>query len=113
MNLALKYIELFIKYLIICLFLQLSDIKDGINQATPTFGFGSRQTATFGSPGKRYSNAGLHWFRKIRFYRFEVIKPEGMLSTIEDPMAQALKVYFFKTLIVREAAPLRAFLSLV
>ncbi|XP_006088867.1 nucleoporin-like protein 2 isoform X2 [Myotis lucifugus] len=35
----------------------LSDIKDGINQATPTFGFGSRQTATFGSPGFPVNNS--------------------------------------------------------
>ncbi|XP_045420280.1 nucleoporin NUP42 isoform X1 [Lemur catta] len=29
----------------------LSDVKDGVNQAAPTFGFGSRQATTFGSPG--------------------------------------------------------------
>ncbi|XP_054582472.1 nucleoporin NUP42 isoform X4 [Eptesicus fuscus] len=35
----------------------LSDIKDGINQAEPAFGFGSRQTATFGSPGFPVNNS--------------------------------------------------------
>ncbi|XP_035866404.1 nucleoporin NUP42 isoform X3 [Phyllostomus discolor] len=35
----------------------LSDIKDGINQAAPTFGFGSSQTAAFGSPGFPVNNS--------------------------------------------------------
>ncbi|XP_036992205.2 nucleoporin NUP42 isoform X2 [Artibeus jamaicensis] len=35
----------------------LSDIKDGLNQAAPTFGFGSSQTAAFGSPGFPVNNS--------------------------------------------------------
>ncbi|XP_036102817.1 nucleoporin NUP42 [Molossus molossus] len=35
----------------------LFDVKDGINQAAPTFGFGSRQTVTFGSPGFPVNNS--------------------------------------------------------
>ncbi|KAM5302368.1 nucleoporin NUP42 [Glossophaga mutica] len=35
----------------------LSDIKDGINQTAPTFGFGSSQTAAFGSPGFPVNNS--------------------------------------------------------
>ncbi|KAG8514702.1 Nucleoporin-like protein 2, partial [Galemys pyrenaicus] len=35
----------------------LSDGKDGVNQAAPTFGFGSRQTATVGSPGFPVNNS--------------------------------------------------------
>ncbi|XP_016072564.1 PREDICTED: nucleoporin-like protein 2 [Miniopterus natalensis] len=35
----------------------LSDVKDGINQAAPTFGFGNRQTVAFGSPGFPVSNS--------------------------------------------------------
>lgn len=35
----------------------LSDIKDGISQAAPTFGFGSSQTAAFGSPGFPVNNS--------------------------------------------------------
>ncbi|XP_036285078.1 nucleoporin NUP42 isoform X3 [Pipistrellus kuhlii] len=35
----------------------LSDIKDGINQAEPAFGFGSRQAATFGPPGFPVNNS--------------------------------------------------------
>ncbi|XP_054420513.1 nucleoporin NUP42 isoform X2 [Pteronotus mesoamericanus] len=34
----------------------LADIKDGINQAAPTFGFGSTQTAAPGSPGFPVNN---------------------------------------------------------
>ncbi|XP_046526554.1 nucleoporin NUP42 [Equus quagga] len=35
----------------------LSEVKDGVNQAAPTFGFGSRQTVTFGSPGFPVNNS--------------------------------------------------------
>lgn len=35
----------------------LSDIKDGLNQAAPTFGFGSSQTTAFGSPGFPVNNS--------------------------------------------------------
>ncbi|XP_008684606.1 nucleoporin NUP42 isoform X1 [Ursus maritimus] len=34
----------------------LSDIKDGVNQAAPAFGFGSTQAVTFGSPGFPVNN---------------------------------------------------------
>uniref|UniRef100_A0A9L0SN95 Nucleoporin NUP42 n=1 Tax=Equus caballus TaxID=9796 RepID=A0A9L0SN95_HORSE len=35
----------------------LSEVKDGVNQAAPTFGFGSRQAVTFGSPGFPVNNS--------------------------------------------------------
>ncbi|XP_011359961.1 nucleoporin-like protein 2 [Pteropus vampyrus] len=35
----------------------LSDLKDGINQAAPAFGFGSRQAVTFGSSGFPVNNS--------------------------------------------------------
>ncbi|KAB1276506.1 Nucleoporin-like protein 2 [Camelus dromedarius] len=34
----------------------LSDVKDGVNQTAPAFGFGSRQAVTFGSPGFPMNN---------------------------------------------------------
>ncbi|EFB29442.1 hypothetical protein PANDA_010265, partial [Ailuropoda melanoleuca] len=34
----------------------LSDVKDGVNQAAPAFGFGSTQAVTFGSPGFPVNN---------------------------------------------------------
>lgn len=40
----------------------LSEVKDGTNQAAPTFGLGSRQTATFGSPVNNNSSISAQNF---------------------------------------------------
>lgn len=45
---------------------QLSDVKDGVSQAVPAFGFGSKQAGSFGSPGKRV------WLRKVGCYRLQL-----------------------------------------
>lgn len=45
----------------------LSHAKDGVNQTAPTFGFGSRQAVTFGSPGFPVSNSSSDKAQKFSF----------------------------------------------
>ncbi|KAK2489110.1 hypothetical protein MC885_004763 [Smutsia gigantea] len=45
----------------------LSDAKDGVNQPAPTFGFGSRQAVTFGSPGFPMNNSSSDNAQKFSF----------------------------------------------
>lgn len=45
----------------------LSDLQDGVNQAAPSFGFGNRQTVTFGSPGFPVSNSSSNSAQNFSF----------------------------------------------
>ncbi|XP_006146730.1 nucleoporin-like protein 2 isoform X1 [Tupaia chinensis] len=67
----------------------LSDIKDGVNQAAPTFGFGTGQAATFGSPGFPVNNSSSDNVQNFGFTASSgfVTAPSGGPSVFASPPA--------------------------
>ncbi|XP_003788547.1 nucleoporin-like protein 2 [Otolemur garnettii] len=67
----------------------LSDIKDGINQSAPTFGFGSRQATTFGSPGFPVNSSSSGNAQNFSFNTNSgfVAAPSGSPSVFGSPPA--------------------------
>uniref|UniRef100_A0A8C8YXU7 Nucleoporin NUP42 n=1 Tax=Prolemur simus TaxID=1328070 RepID=A0A8C8YXU7_PROSS len=67
----------------------LSDVKDGVNQAAPTFGFGSRQATTFGSPGFPVNSSSSDSAQNFSFKTNSgfVPAPSGSPSVFGSPPA--------------------------
>ncbi|XP_005377450.1 PREDICTED: nucleoporin-like protein 2 [Chinchilla lanigera] len=67
----------------------LSDLKDEANHAAPTFGFGSRQAGTFGSPGFPVSNSSTTIPQNFSFKTNPgiVAVPDGSPSVFGAPLA--------------------------
>ncbi|XP_004418981.1 PREDICTED: nucleoporin-like protein 2 [Ceratotherium simum simum] len=67
----------------------LSDVKDGVNQAAPTFGFGSRQAVTFGSPGFPVNNSSSDSAQNFSFKASSgfATAPSGSTSVFGNPSA--------------------------
>lgn len=67
----------------------LSDVKDGVSQAAPAFGFGSKQAGTFGSPGFPGSSSSSSTVQNFSFKTSPGLAtaPSGSTSVFGSPPA--------------------------